>query len=154
MGWKLHGKISTPRSAGLQSARAHAKCTGPRKVRRLRYECAGRQVGGRERNAWATVQLHGPHWVRGPQLCGEVSGPHCHSTCHAMPAQCNRVGHDEPQSPGTLRVNNALIIVEVPSLRSSKKPCNKDTDLQVWYVIRRFRLSTYTCWQFILSFND
>ena len=85
------------------------KCADPRKVRGLRYECGGRQVRGRARNAWAAVQLRGPHRVRGPQLRGEVSGPHLPLTCHSMPSQCNRgstrLGRDEPQSPGTLRVN-------------------------------------------------
>ena len=71
-----------------QSTRTHARCAGPRKVRGLRYECGGRQVRGRARNAWAAVQLRGPHWVRGPQLRGEASGPHCPRTSPALAIQC------------------------------------------------------------------
>ena len=73
-----------------QSARTHAKCAGPRKVRGLCYECGGCQVHGRARNVWAAVRLHWPHWMRGPQLRGEVSGPHCPLTSPALAIQCPR----------------------------------------------------------------
>ena len=83
-----HAKMRGPRKVRgpTQRARVHAKRAGPRKVRGLRCECGGRQVRGRARNAWAAVQLRGPHWVRGPQLRGEVSGPHC----PALASQCPR----------------------------------------------------------------
>ena len=93
MGWKLHAKryqCMGHQVRGLQSARSHAKCADPRKVRgptqsaRAALWVRGRQVRGRARNAWTAVQLRGPHWVRGPQLRGEVSGPHCR-TAHAPP---------------------------------------------------------------------
>ena len=111
---------------GLQSARAHTKCAGPRKVRgptqsarahaksagcpmragtpsaRTRAKCVGRgsiapaALSARAaiawRGEWAALPTHLPH------------------TCHSMPTQCNRgstrVGRDEPQSPGTLRVKS------------------------------------------------
>ena len=129
MVWKLHGKgyqCMGRQAHGLQSARAHAKCAGPRKVRgptqsaRAALWVRERQVRGRARNAWAAVQLRGPHWVRGPQLRGEVGGwaalpTHLPRTCHSMPTQCNRVstrvGRDEPQSPGTLRVNTLIMCI-------------------------------------------
>ena len=78
-------KYAIPRKmrGPTQSLRTHARCAGPRKVRGLRYEYRGRQVRGTARNAWSAVQLRGPHWVRGPQLRGEVSGPHC--PAHAPP---------------------------------------------------------------------
>ena len=126
IGWNLHGKgyqCMGREARRLQSVRAHARCVGPQKVRGLRYECAGRQVRGRARNAWAAFQLHGPlwvcgpHWVRGPQLRGEVSGPHCPRTSPApamqLPTQCNhsftRLGRDESQSPGMLRVKISAV---------------------------------------------
>ena len=99
MGWQLIGKgyqCVGCQARGLQSARAHTKCAGPSKVRRptqsagLRYECGGRQVRGCAQNTWAAVQLRGPHWVRGPQLRGEVSGPHCPHTSPAPAIQCPR----------------------------------------------------------------
>ena len=99
MGWKLHWPPSAraARCASLrkvsgptQSARIHAKRADPRKARGLRYECAGRQVRGSSRNAWAAVQLRAPHWVRGPQLRGEVSGPHYPRTSPAPVMQCPR----------------------------------------------------------------
>ena len=83
-------KYAIPRKmrGPTQSAQTHAKCTGPRKERGLHYECGGRQVCGRARNAWAVVQLRGPHRVHGPQLRGEVSGPHCPRTSPALAIQC------------------------------------------------------------------
>ena len=85
-------KYAIPRKmrGPTQSARTHAKCAGPHKVRGLRYECGGRQVRGRTRNAWAAVQSRGPHWVRGPQLRGEVSGPHCPRISPVLAIQCPR----------------------------------------------------------------
>ena len=102
-----------------QDARAHAKCADPRKVRgptqsapaalwvrgapsaRTRAKCVDRGSIARAalsaraaiawRGGWAALSTHLPR------------------TCHSMPTQCNRgstrVGRDEPQSLGTLRVN-------------------------------------------------
>ena len=132
MDWKLHGRwhqCMGRQVGGLQNARTHAKFAGPRKVRghtqsaraalwvrgkpsaRTRAICVGRSSIVRSaqsaraaiawRGAWAALSMHLPH------------------TCHAMPTQCNRsstrVGRDEPQLPGTLRVNqwwpNLLICI-------------------------------------------
>ena len=126
MDWKLHGRgyqCMGRQVRGLQNARTHAKCAGPRKVRgptqsaraalwvrgkasaRTRAKCMGRGSIARAaqsaraaiawRGEWAALSTHLPH------------------TCHAMPTQCNRgftrVGRDEPQSPGTLRVKRGVI---------------------------------------------
>ena len=103
-----------------QDARAHAKCADPRKVRgptqsaraalwvrgapsvRTRAKCVGRGSIARAalsaraaiawRGGWAALSTHLPR------------------TCHSIPTQCNRgstrVGRDEPQSLGTLRVKS------------------------------------------------
>ena len=55
-----------------QNARAHAKCVDPRKVQ------------GPSQSERAAL------WVRGLQLRGEVSGPHCPRTSPALAIQCPR----------------------------------------------------------------
>ena len=122
MGWKLHGKgyqCMGRQARRLQSARAHAKCAGPRKVRRpthsaraalwvrgtpsarRRAKYVGRgSIARAALSARAAIAWRG-EWAALPM--------HLPRTCHSMPMQCNhgstRVGRDEPQSPGTLRVN-------------------------------------------------
>ena len=87
MGWKFHGTghqcMGRQVRGPTQNARAHAKCVGC-------AMSARRQVRGRTQNAWAAVQLRGPHWVCGPQLRGEVSGPHCPLTSPAPAMQWPR----------------------------------------------------------------
>ena len=111
---------------GMQSVRAHAKCAGPRKVRGLCYECAGRQVRGRARNAWAAVQLRGPHWVRGPQLRGDVSGPHCPCTCPAPAMQCPRNATAVPLAWAAMSRNRPArygLIASLPNIHVFKEYC-------------------------------
>ena len=119
MGWKLHGKGYECMGRGLQSARAHAKCVGPLKMRgpmqsaqaalwvrgtpsaRTRAKCVGRgSIAPAALSARAAIAWRG-EWAALPT--------HLPRTCHLMPTQCNhcstRVGCDEPQSPGVLRVN-------------------------------------------------
>ena len=122
MGWQLHGKgyqCVGCQARGLQSARAHTKCAGPSKVRRptqsaqatlwvrgtasawLRAKCVGRgSIVRAALSARAAIAWRG-EWAALPT--------HLPCTCHSMPTQCNRgstrVGRDEPQSTGTLRVN-------------------------------------------------
>ena len=101
-----------------QNARAHAKCADPRKVRgptqsaraafwvrgtpsaRTRAKCVGRGS-----IAWAALSARAAIAWRGEWAALPT---HLSRTCHSMPTQCNRgstrVGRDEPQSPGTLRV--------------------------------------------------
>ena len=66
------------------------KLTRPRKVRGLRYGRAWHQVRVRARNLWAAVQLRRPHWVRGRQLRGALSGLHSPRTCPALAMHCPR----------------------------------------------------------------
>ena len=99
-----------------QNARTHAKCAGPRKVHGLRYESRGRQVHGRARNAWDGGSIARAALSARVAIAwrGEWAAlpTHLPRTCHSMPTTCNRgstrVGRDEPQSPGTLRVNIRL----------------------------------------------
>ena len=102
-----------------QNALAHAKYADPRKVRgptqsawaalwvrgtpsaRTRAKCVGRgSIARAALSARAAIAWRG-EWAALPT--------HLPRTCHSMPTQCNRgstrVGRDEPQSPGTLRVN-------------------------------------------------
>ena len=132
--WKrisLHGppsarvaKCASPRKmrGHTQNAWAHAKCANPRKVRgptqsaraalwvrgtpsaRTRAKCVGRgSIARAALSARAAIAWRG-EWAALPT--------HLPRTCHSMPTQCNRgstrVGRDEPQSPGTLRVNMLL----------------------------------------------
>ena len=89
---RAYAKCAGPRKmrGPTQNVRAQAKCAGPHKASGLRYAGGGRQVRGHARNAWAAVQLRGPNWVRGPQLRGEVSRPHCPRTSPALAIQCPR----------------------------------------------------------------
>ena len=103
---------------GSPSARA-AKCANPRKVHRstqsaraalwvggkpntrMRAKCVGRgSIARATQSARAAIAWRG-EWA--------VLSTHLPRTCHAMPTLCNpgsaRVGRDDPQSPGTLRVN-------------------------------------------------
>ena len=73
-----------------QSTRTHVKCADG-----LRYKCEGHQVRGRARNAWAAVQLHGPHWMRGRQLRGAWVG----RTVHAFPSHLPRKPRFRPRGP-------------------------------------------------------
>ena len=113
-------KCASPRKVRgpTQSARTHAKCAGPRKVRgptqsswaalwvrgtpsaRTRAKCVGRgSIARAALNERAAIAWRG-EWAALPT--------HLPRTCHSMPTQCNRgstrVGRDEAQSPGTLRV--------------------------------------------------
>ena len=103
--WKrisMHGppsarvaKVASPRKmrGPTHNARNHAdprKVRGPAQSAQAALWVRGRQVRGRARNAWAAVQLRGRHWVRGPQLRGELSGPHCPRTSPALAIQCPR----------------------------------------------------------------
>ena len=108
-----------------QNARAHAKCADPRKVHgptqsaraalwvqgtpsaRTRAKCVGRgSIARAALSARAAIAWRG-EWAALPT--------HLPRTCHSMPTQCNRgstrVGRDEPQSPGTLRVKNERVVV-------------------------------------------
>ena len=108
-----------------QNARAHAKCADPCKVlgptqsaravlwvrgtpsARTRAKCVGRgSIARAALNARAAIAWRG-EWAALPT--------HLPRTCHSMPTQCNRgstrVGRDEPQSPGTLRVKITLEFV-------------------------------------------
>ena len=103
----------------MQNARANAKCVNPRKVlrptqsaravlwvrgtpsARTRAKCVGRgSIARAALTARAAIGWRG-EWAALPT--------HLPRTCHSMPMQCNpgstRVGRDEPQSPGSLRVN-------------------------------------------------
>ena len=113
MGWKSHGKDSNAWAS---------KCAGPRKVRwptqsaqaviwvrgtpsaRTRAKCVGGSPISRAALSARAAILWRGEWAALPT--------HLPRTCHAMPTHCNcgstRVGRDEPQSPGTLRVNYAL----------------------------------------------
>ena len=101
-----HAKCAGPRIM-RGTTRTHAKCAGPRKVRGLRHECGdAKKCVGRGSIARAALSARAAiawrvEWAALPT--------HLPRTCHSMPTQCNccstRVGRDEPQSPGTLRVN-------------------------------------------------
>ena len=72
---------------GTPSARTRAKCVGRGSIARAALSARAAIAW---RGEWAALPTHLPR------------------TCHSMPTQCNRgstrVGRDEPQSPGTLRV--------------------------------------------------
>ena len=100
-----------------QNARAHAKCADPRKVRGLLLWVRGTPSAqtcakclGRGSIAWAALSARAAIAWRGEWA--ELP-THLPRTCHSMPTQCNRgstrVGRDEPQSPGTLRVNSTTL---------------------------------------------
>ena len=104
-------KVSKP----TQSVRAHAKCADPRKAHRATQSArATLWVRRTPTLPWACV-----HWTSQCAILSALAAiawrgewaalsTHLPRTCHAMPTQCNRgstrVGRDEPQSPGTLRV--------------------------------------------------
>ena len=111
-----------------QSARTHAKCADPRKVRgptqsaraalwvrgtpsaRTRAKCVGRgSIARAALSARAAIAWRG-EWAALPT--------HLPRTCHSTPTQCNRgstrVGRDEPQSPGTLRAHKCAIFLWDP----------------------------------------
>ena len=116
-----------------QSARTHAKCADPRKVRgpmqstwaafwvrgalsvQIRTKCVGRgSIAWAALSAWAAIARSG-EWA--------ALSTHLPRTCRAMPTQCNRgsthVGRNEPQSSGMLRVNMAQFpckLSEYPSV--------------------------------------
>ena len=115
MVWKLHGKgyqCMGRQAHGLQSARAHAKCAGcvmsaGAPSARTRAKCVGRgSIARAALSARAAIAWRG-EWAALPT--------HLPRTCHSMPTQCNRVstrvGRDEPQSPGTLRVNTFIMCI-------------------------------------------
>ena len=111
------------------SARAHAKCVGPRKVRgptqnaQAHTKCEGCVMSGGTPSAGKRAKCVGRGSIARAPLSARAAiawigewaalPTHLPRTCHSMPMQCNRgstrVGHDEPQSPGTLRVNSNLI---------------------------------------------
>ena len=127
MGWKFNGtghQCMGRQVRGLQNARAHSKCAGPRKMRgptpsawaalwvrgtpsaRTHAKCVGRGS-----IAWAALSARAAIAWRGEWAALPTHVPR---TCHAMATQCNRgptrVGRDEPQSPGTLRIKNWNIV--------------------------------------------
>ena len=144
MGWQLHGKgyqCVGRQARGLQSARAHAKCAGPRKVRgptqsaRAYAKCAGcvMSAGDGKCVDVRAIEPRPTHFAakcvgRGSIARAALSAratiawrgewaalpTHLPRTCHSMPTQCNRgstrVGRDEPQSPGMLRVKHVMHI--------------------------------------------
>ena len=89
---KVRGPTQSARTAlwvrGTPNAWTRAKCVGRGSI--ARAALSARTAIARS-SEWAALSTHLPR------------------TCHAMPTQCNRgstrVGRDEPQSPGTLRVN-------------------------------------------------
>ena len=113
-------KFASPRKmrGPTHNARTHAKCAGPHKVRGLPYECGGRQVRGHAQNARTRAKCVGRGSIARAALNARATiawrgewaalPTHLPRTCHSMPTQCNRgstrVGRDEPQAPGTLRV--------------------------------------------------
>ena len=100
MGWKFHGtghQCMGRQVRGLQNARAHSKCVGPRKMRgptpsaRAALWVRGTQSARTHAKCVGRGSIFcGPHWVRGPQLLGEVSGPHCPLTSPAPAMQWPR----------------------------------------------------------------
>ena len=119
---------------GPPSARV-AKCVSPRKMRgptqgaraalwmrgtasaRTRARCVGRgSIARAALSARAAIAWRG-EWAALPT--------HLPSTCHSMPTQCNRgstrVGRDEPQSPGTLRVKfcwyGLIFFISIPTTK-------------------------------------
>ena len=74
-----------------QSARTSAKCVGRSSIAQAALSVRAAIAW---RGKWAALHTHLPR------------------TCHAMPRQCNRgstrVDRDEPQLPGTLRVNRPI----------------------------------------------
>ena len=106
---KVRGPAQSARAAswvrGTPSARTRAKCVGRGSIARAALSARAAIAW---RGEWAALPTHLPR------------------TCHSMPTQCNRgstrVGRDEPQSPGTLRVSircvdNHVQILLIP------KPC-------------------------------
>ena len=115
---------------GPQNARECAK----RHVRGTRAECVGRgSIARAALSARAVIERSG-EWA--------ALSAHFPRTCHAMPTQCNRgstrVGHAEPQSPGTLRVNNDTADI-----------CTSETD----YIAHHYWLSKWYVQIAILSTN-
>ena len=100
-------KCAIPRKmrGPTQSARAHAKCAGcvmsaGAPSARTLAKCVDRgSIARAALSARAAIAWRG-EWAALPT--------HLPRTWHSMPTQCNRgstrVGRDEPQSPGTLRV--------------------------------------------------
>ena len=88
----MRGPTQSARAAlwvrGAPSARTRAKCVGRDSIARAALSARAAIAW---RGGWAALSTHLPR------------------TCHSMPTQCNcgstRVGRDEPQSLGTLRVN-------------------------------------------------
>ena len=116
-----------------QNARAHAKCGDPRKVRgptqsaQTHAKCAGCVMNAGDAKCADAREMRGPRFnCAGHTECVRVTiawrgewaalPTHFPRTCHSMPTQCNRgstrVGRDEPQSPGMLRVKIAMLIKE------------------------------------------
>ena len=123
-----------------QSARAHAKCAGPRKVRghtqsaRAALWMRGTPMRGRARNAWAAVQLRGPHWVRGPQLRVEVSGPHCPRTSPALAIRCPRNATAVPLAWAAMSRNRPArkgLTFEMSTVRGQQHSSSTRTDVLV-----------------------
>ena len=127
MGWKLHAKryqCMGHQVRGLQSARSHAKCAGPRKVRgptqsaRAHAKCAGCVMSAGAPSARTRAKCVDRGSIARAALSARAAiawrgewaalPTHLPRTWHSMPTQCNRgstrVGRDELQSPGTLRV--------------------------------------------------
>ena len=90
-----------------QNARAHAKCAGcAMSARDAKCADARKMRGPRFNFLWAALSARAAVAWRGEWAALPTYLPR---TCHAMATQCNRgstrVGRDEPQSPGTLKIN-------------------------------------------------
>ena len=142
---------------GLQSARPHAKCAGRFLSTRAHAKCAGRVLSAWDAKCAEAREMRGPRLsCAGRTEC--VGGncveqwvgalpTHLPRTCHAMPTQCNRgsthVGRDEPQSPGTLRVNiESVFSTEVQDIYSQCTP-GADIYKAIYFLQRRYFVCYY-----------
>ena len=127
MGWKLHGigyQCMGCQAHGLQSARAHTKCAGPRKMRgptqsaRTRAKCAGCVMSAVDAKCADAREMRGPRFNCAGRT--ECAGRNCAErwvgrTAHAPPPHLPFHAHAmQPRfySRGprwALRVKNVLI---------------------------------------------
>ena len=102
-----------------QNARVHAKCAGCIMSARTPSAQTSAKCVGRGSTARAALSARAAIAWRGEWAALPTHFP---CTCHAMPMQCNRgsarVGRDEPQTPGTLRVKFVpkSLIDNIPAL--------------------------------------